>query len=358
MDNNENSNALVPKASCCNALVPKVSRDVDLKSPLLEDDRLVPDDIKYPVVSIVTTGNITFTKDKNDEYVAYLEPTKRCVTTRQSIYSQQRLSSVSSKARNVAREIMYAIDNSYNKSLCATVVLSSGVKVLKIESVAVVKRGGKKVVKLFISTNDLYGSDNYTQEVVGEIDNVDNDKKNKNISTRFLSQPNTTLFIQPQPQLPVSPFFPQNPFFVDRFINETITSSIPRSSIRQITRRVGNWWQASFLDEDPIGQRVWISTPDAITWSQVPTIGTWNEETRTLQVWLFSGTIDRGRRLERFWNLCQAIIPENFRPGQNIEFWNCSAELCTVRCDPPDIRGVRDCSRGENFIRRIYRRSP
>ena len=357
MDNNEKSNALVPKASCCNALVPKVSRDVDLKSPLLEDDRLVPDDIKYPVTSITATGNITFTKDKNDEYVAYLDPTKRCVTTRQSIYSQQRLSSVSSKARNVAREIMYAIDNSYSKRLCATVVLSSGVKVLKIESVAVVKRGGKKVVKLFISTNDLYGSDNYTQEVVGEIDSVDN--KNKKITARFFTQPNATFFMQPfNPINPInSPFLPQDPFLFDRFIYETITSRIPRSSIRQITRRVGNWWQASSLDEDPIGQRVWISTPNAITWSQVPTIGTWNEETRTLQVWLFSGTIDRGRRLERFWNLWQAIIPENFRPGQNIEFWNCSADLCTVQCDPPDIRGVRDCSRGENFISRIDRRS-
>jgi hypothetical protein len=265
---------------------------------------------------------------------------------------------VSSKARNVAREIMYAIDNSYSKSLCATVVLSSGVKVLKIESVAVVKRGGKKVVKLFISTNDLYGSDNYTQEVVGEIDSVDN--KNKKITARFFTQPNATFFMQPF-NPPNNPFFRQDPFLdaflIDRFIYETITSRIPRSSIRQITRRVGNWWQASPLDEDPIGQRVWISTPNAITWSQVPTIGTWNEETRTLQVWLFSGTIDRGRTLERFWNLCQAIIPENFRPGQNIEFWNCSAELCTVRCDPPDIRGVRDCSRGENFIRRIDRRS-
>ena len=316
MDNNENSNALVPKASCCNALVPKVSRDVDLKSPLLEDDRLVPDDIKYPVTSITATGNITFTKDKNDEYVAYLDPTKRCVTTRQSIYSQQRLSSVSSKARNVAREIMYAIDNSYSKSLCATVVLSSGVKVLKIESVAVVKRGGKKVVKLFISTNDLYGSDNYTQEVVGEIDSVDNDKKNKNISTRFIT---ATLVMQP-------------------ISIQIVSTSTTPSTNRVITYRDKNWWQASPLNEDPIGQRVWISTPDA--W-QNESIGTWNEETRTLNVWLSS----RGDYLgaKRIFVNSIAEIPENFRPGQNIEFWNCSGTLCLRQCDPPGQYGIRNC---------------
>ena len=337
MDNNEKSNALVPKASCCNALVPKVSRDVDLKSPLLEDDRLVPDDIKYPVTSITATGNITFTKDKNDEYVAYLDPTKRCVTTRQSIYSQQRLSSVSSKARNVAREIMYAIDNSYSKRLCATVVLSSGVKVLKIESVAVVKRGGKKVVKLFISTNDLYGSDNYTQEVVGEIDSVDN--KNKKITARFFTQPNATFFMQPFNPPINNPFLPQNPFLIDRFIYETITSRIPRSSNRIITRRDRNWWQASPLDEDPIGQRVWISTPDATI--DGVSIGSWNEETRTLNVLLSTRGDYIGARTIFVNSIAE--IPENFRPGQNIEFWNCSGNLCLRQCDPPGQYGNRTC---------------
>ena len=125
------------------------------------------------------------------------------------------------------------------------------------------KGGGKKVVKLFISTNDLYGSDNYTQEVVGEIDSVDNDKKNKNISTRFIT---ATLVMQP-------------------ISIQIVSTSTTPSTNRVITYRDKNWWQASPLNEDPIGQRVWISTPDA--W-QNESIGTWNEETRTLNVWLSS----------------------------------------------------------------------
>lgn len=111
------------------------------------------------------------------------------------------------------------------------------------------------------------------------------------------------------------------------------------TSNRLITRRDRNWWQASPLDEDPIGQRVWIATPDATI--DGVSIGSWNEETRTLNVLL--STRDDYIGAKRISVNSIAEIPENFRPGQRIEFWNCSGILCLRQCDPPGQYGKREC---------------
>jgi hypothetical protein len=90
---------------------------------------------------------------------------------------------------------------------------------------------------------------------------------------------------------------------------------------------------------DEIGQRVWISTPDATI--DGVSIGNWNEETRTLNVRLSTRGDYLGARTTLLnWT---ATIPENFRSGQNIEFWNCSGILCLRQCDPPGPYGNRKC---------------
>ena len=116
-------------------------------------------------MTLSVTGDVTFTMDNKNKYVAYVDPKKRCL----SINKLSSLSSVSSNPDIIAREINTALDDNSDHSLLTTAVISDDLKVFKIYRAKVVNKNGKQKIKLSLN-EELNANGNYAKETVQEIE--------------------------------------------------------------------------------------------------------------------------------------------------------------------------------------------
>lgn len=353
MSNDKKSNALalVPSVSQSNHLVPANASPCNaLARGVSISNNPEPKFTKSPM-TLSVTGDVTFTMDNKNKYVAYVDPKKRCL----SINQLSSLSSVSSNPDIIAREINMALDDNSDHSLLTTAVISDDLKVFKIYRAKVVNKGGKEMIKLLLSNKELNANGNYAKETVQEIEDKTVHKDvvftmlNVNISNSIISDSINSTINDPQDRVPIAYRAPGT-----------------------------NWFRAGNPDQ-PYGGRIWINTPD-IPFSNIflsgyrfnpYVLGSWVESTLTLQIWLRKGNGDPSRESRRIeWHLNEARLPEGFRPGvvngfrERIQFSNCDAFLCVGESDsttgvcsePTGDFEQRFCSSGdqrqqENFQR-------
>lgn len=352
MSNDKKSNALalVPSVSPSNHLVPAnaspcnaLARGVSTSNSNNPEPYFTKSSMTLSV-----TGDVTFTMDKKNKYVAYVDPTKRCL----SIDKLSSLSSVSSNCDSIAREINMALVDNSDHSLLTTAVISDHLKVFKIYGAKVVNKNGKQKIKLSLN-EELNTNGNYAKETVQEIEDK---TEHKDIAFTML---NVNISIVP--------------------IGRPIDLLLPLDRVPLTYIPGTNWWRAGTPDQ-PYGGRIWINTPDIppisawiTSFGLNPfTMGSWVESTRTLQIWLRKGNGDPRREFRRIeWHLNEARLPEGFRPGvvngfrERIQFSNCDAFLCVgdsdsttgVCSEPTGVFEQRFCSSGnqreqENLGRR------
>jgi hypothetical protein len=298
MNNNKNSNALVPTSvskTCDNYAMPYLSDDTQANSHNLS----LNVDVKFDSLN-------------KDEGELLIKPTSRSLRL-----TAQSVSSVSSNINSVMNEIKKYLTMSNDNTLQATLLLrkNGDVKVFKIHDVK--KHGnGNDTLKLRISTRNLHAKGSYAIQSIQLMEDSDS------ASTEF--QPANINIIDIVRAVRTQ-FFSHFPI---------INGATPfTDDDQQILHLQNGWWRAGQSQDQPFGGRVWIHTrgeiPPFLRDFRSP--GTWNEKTRTLRIWLrsFDEPINR-----EDWTLNQIIIPENLNDAvvnglrTAIEFRNCSGLAC------------------------------
>ena len=308
MNNNKNSNALVPRSvskTCDNYVTPYLSDDTQANSHNLS----LNVDVKFDSLN----------KDEG-EFFAYIKPTSRSLHL-----TAQSVSSVSSNINSVMNEIKKYLTMSNDNTLQATLLLrkNGDVKVFKIHDVK--KHGnGNDTLKLRISTKGLHAKGSYATQSVQLME--DSDSASMEFEPAFINIIKDMLdelirTVRPR-------FFSHFPI---------INGATPfTDDDQQILHLENGWWRAGESQDQPFGGRVWIRTrgeiPPFLSDFRFRSPGTWNEKTRTLRIWLkFRGA--EGEPVEN-WSLNQIIIPENLNDAvvnglrTAIEFRNCGGLAC------------------------------